>query len=142
MFRPKINCAIFSYLTPCNEIWIEKVHNESDLMATCWSVDRQLPHEKFHEKRTLPWNILIDENRMEMSSDANWPEGNWKRLLTGLGFFPSFLQDQMLSEQLAKECDTVKCTRVKRRNLFYSINIKGNVYSRLVDGTIYSCELC
>ena len=126
MFRPKINCAIFSYLTPCNEAWIEKVHNASNLMATCWSVDRQLPHEKFHEKRTLPWNILIDENRMEMSNDANWPEDNWKRLLTGLGFFPSFLQDQMLSEQLAKECNTVKWPELKEEIYFIQLTSKEN----------------
>jgi len=126
MFRPKINCAVFSYLIPCNEAWIEKVHNDSNLMATCWSVDRQLPHENFHEKRTLPWNILIDDGRIPAAHDLNWPEDNWKRVLTGLGFFPSFLQDQALQAQLSKECDTVKWPELKEEIYFIQLTSKEN----------------
>jgi hypothetical protein len=126
MFRPKINCAVFSYLVPCNEAWIEKVHNDSNLMATCWSVDRQLPHENFHEKRTLPWNILIDDGRIPAAHDLNWPEDNWKRVLTGLGFFPSFLQDQALQAQLSKECDTVKWPELKEEIYFIQLTSKEN----------------
>lgn len=126
MFRPKINCAVFSYLIPCNEAWIEKVHNDSNLMATCWSVDRQLPHENFHEKRTLPWNILIDDGRLPAAHDLNWPEDNWKRVLTGLGFFPSFKQDQALQAQLSKECDTVKCPELKEEIYFIQLTSKEN----------------
>lgn len=121
MFRPKINCAVFSYLIPCNEAWIEKVHNDSNLMATCWSVDRQLPHENFHEKRTLPWNILMDDGRIPAAHDLNWPEDNWKKVLTGLGFFPSFLQDQALQAQLSKECDTVKWPELKEEIYFIQL---------------------
>jgi hypothetical protein len=126
MFRPKINCAVFSYLIPCNEAWIEKVHNDSNLMATCWSVDRQLPHENFHEKRTLPWNILMDDGRIPAAHDLNWPEDNWKRVLTGLGFFPSFKQDQALQAQLSKECDTVKCPELKEEIYFIQLTSKEN----------------
>jgi hypothetical protein len=124
MFRPKINCAVFSYLVPCNEAWIEKVHNDSNLMATCWSVERQLPHENFHEKRTLPWNILIDDGRIPAAHDPNWPEDNWKKVLTGLGFFPSFLQDQALQAQLSKECDTVKWPELKEEIYFIQLTSK------------------
>lgn len=124
MFRPKINCAVFSYLIPCNEAWIEKVHNDSNLMATCWSVDRQLPHENFHEKRTLPWNILMDDGRIPAAHDLNWPEDNWKRVLTGLGFFPSFLQDQALQAQLSKECDTVNWPELKEEIYFIQLTSK------------------
>ncbi len=126
MFRPKINCAVFSYLIPCNEAWIEKVHNDSNLMATCWGVDRQLPHENFHEKRTLPWNILMDDGRIPAAHDLNWPEDNWKKVLTGLGFFPSFLQDQALQAQLSKECDTVNWPELKEEIYFIQLTSKEN----------------